>query len=59
MLIAKVKNTPKVVKNGWIVARRDDYTGALWYYGRYDTEQEAENVALELNNGIVLESVNK
>lgn len=57
MLYAKVKNTPKDVKNGWMVARRDDYTAELWYYGTYETEERAENVALELENGIVLESV--
>lgn len=57
MLIAKVKNTPKDVKTGWMVARRDDYTAELWYYGVYETEERAQNIALELENGIVLESV--
>ena len=57
MLIAKVKNTPKIVKSGWMVARRDDYTAELWYYGVYETEERAQNIALELENGIVIESV--
>lgn len=59
MLIAKVKNTPSDVKNGWMVARRDKYTGELWYYGTYETEKRAQDVACELDNGIVLESVNE
>lgn len=59
MMIAKVKNTPKDVKTGWVVARRDDYTAELWYYGTYETEERATNIALELENGIVLESVQK
>jgi len=59
MFIAKVNNTPKDVKTGWMVARRDDYTAELWYYGVFETEERAQNVALELENGIVLESVNE
>ena len=54
---AKVKNTPKDVKSGWVVARRDDFTAELWYYGTYKTEQRAYDVAQELDNGVVLESV--
>ena len=54
---AKINNTPKDIegKTGFIVARRDDYTAKLWYYGRYDTEARAYEVAKELDNGIVLE----
>ena len=59
MMIAKVKNTPEVVKNGWVVARRDDYTAALWYYGTYSTEERAQEVAQELDNAVVLESVSE
>jgi len=57
MFVAKIKNTPKVVKSGWVVARRDDFTAELWYYGTYDTEERAYEVAQELDNGVVLESV--
>jgi hypothetical protein len=27
----------------------------LWYYGTYETEERANEVALELENGVVLE----
>lgn len=58
MLKAKVKNTPKYVENGmFVVARRSKYTAELRYYGMYDDEQEAYNIALELEDGVVLESV--
>ena len=52
---AVVKNTPSDVKSGYVVARRDDYTAELWYYGNYDTEKQAYDVALELDNGVVVE----
>ena len=38
-----------------MVARRDEYTSELWYYGTFDTEERAYEVARELDNGIVLE----
>lgn len=60
MLVAKVNNEPKEVKNDkncWVVARRDDYTAQLWYYGAYDTEKQAVDIALELDNGVVLERI--
>ena len=52
---AVVKNTPSDVKSGYVVARRDDYTAELWYYGKYDTEKQAYDIALELENGVVVE----
>lgn len=57
MFKATVRNTPDHVKTGWVVARRDDYTAALWYYGTYDDKKQAEDIAIELENGVVLESV--
>jgi len=57
MLKANVENTPKDVKSQYVVARRDDYTAELWYYGEYDDEQQAYDVAIELDNGVVLERV--
>ena len=57
MIKAVVKNTPANVKTGYMVARRDNYTAELWYYGVYDEEKRAYDIALELENGIVLESV--
>lgn len=60
MLKAKVKNTPYDVKSRmFVVARRSKYTAELRYYGMYDDEQEAYNVALELEDGVVLESVDE
>lgn len=56
---AKIKNTPTDVKSGWVVARRDDFTAELWYYGTYKTEERAYDVAQELDNGVVLESVDE
>lgn len=52
-----IKNLPPVerLKGNFIVARRDDYTAKLWYYGTYETEERAYDVALELENGIVCE----
>lgn len=52
---AEVNNTPKDVKTKYIVARRDDYTSELWYYEGYDDKKQADDVATELDNGIVLE----
>ena len=60
MLKARVKNTPESVKSGmFVVTRRSKYTAELRYYGMYDDEQEAYNVALELEDGVVLESVDE
>lgn len=53
---AKVKNTPEHVKR-WVVARRDSYTAELWFYESYDEEQRAHDIAEELDDAIVLESV--
>ena len=55
MMKATVKNTPADVKTGWVVARRDSYTAELWYYGNYETEKRAYDVAQELDDGVVLE----
>jgi len=58
MLVAKVNNTPADVK-GWVVARRDSYDASLWYYGEYETEKRAQDVAQELDDAVVVESVDK
>ena len=58
MLKAKVKNTPNDVKSGmFVVARRSKYTAELRFFQMVDDEQEAYNLALELEDGVVLESV--
>ena len=52
VVIASVKNAPAVIKSGFVVARQFD--GDLWYYGTYETEERAYDVAQELGNGVVL-----
>lgn len=41
----------------YIVARFDETTHALWYYGSWDDLKMAKEVAKELYNGIVVERV--
>ena len=38
----------------FLVARVDEKTKELWYYGNYPTEERAYEVAQEIGNGIVL-----
>lgn len=57
MFKATVKFTPEDVKSGWIVAQRDKYTAELKYYDYYEEEERAYDVAQELDDGVVLESV--
>ena len=54
---ATVKFTPDNVKSGWIVAQRDKYTAELKYYDSFESEERAYDVAQELDDGVVLESV--
>ena len=52
---AKIKNIPDnfdLGSIGWMVVRRMD-TG-LWYYGFYENEEKANQVAIEINNGVVV-----
>lgn len=53
----KVNNVSKSngFPNQFIVARLVD--GELWYYGTYETEEEANKVRSEFENGIVLKGV--
>ena len=41
------------LKPGFIVARADGVD--LWYYGTYETQDRANEVAEKLGNGIVME----
>lgn len=52
----KIRNMPSKVEKGWLVARQDITVGKvdLWYYGLYDTEERANEVAVELRNGVVM-----
>ena len=40
----------------YVVARFDEHSKKLWYFGRYETEERAKEVAL-IENGIVLEDI--
>lgn len=51
----RVFNAPMVIEDRFVVARRDDKTAELWYWGQYDDEQEAYRVARKLGNGVVIE----
>lgn len=52
-----IRNVPESLINGsregFVVARVDETV--MWYYGCYETYERASQVALELNNGIVIE----
>lgn len=56
---AMVRNIPEDVatgkRQGYIVARVD--RGVMWYYGCYETDARATEVASELGNGVVLSTV--
>lgn len=45
--------------HGYLVARRDDTTAALWYYGFYEDKDRANQAAVEIGNGVVLEVFGK
>ena len=51
----KVQNIPDkfdMTQSGYMVLCRDD--ADLWYYGFYNNENQARNVAVEINNGVVV-----
>lgn len=50
-----VNNIPEEFESMYIVARRDENTAYLWYYGEYDSEEIAYRVAREIRNGVVIE----
>lgn len=51
----EVNNVSEGYGEPYIVARLVD--GKLWYYGRYNTQEEAEQVASNFDNAIVMEVV--
>ena len=55
MLAVKVHNVPEGVK--WIVAQRDKYNAELYYYDSRETEEEAYDLAQELDDGVVVEVI--
>ena len=48
-----IQNVSKGYNEPFIVARMVD--GALWFYGRYSTREEAEMTMEQFDNAIVLE----
>ena len=58
--IAEINNSPeftpeRIAKYGaYVVARYDDRTHSLWYYGAWLKEADAENIADQIGNGLVL-----
>lgn len=59
-ITAIINNVPKSVQSGkydgwFMVARRDESNASLWYYGVYEDDQQAVDVAVEIGNGIVVQ----
>lgn len=52
-----VKFVPEEIKSRWIVAKRDKYTAELWFFEFQDSKKRAEDVAQELDDGVVVEVV--
>lgn len=50
----KVNNAPTTTRH-WVVARYDENTKKLWYYGSWDNKEDAERAVEELGNGILVE----
>ena len=54
---AKIKNLPSYELRQYTVVRLVD--AELWFYGTYEQELRAYEVAKELGNGLVLEANNE
>ena len=59
-ITAIINNVPKDVQNGkydgwFMVVRRDENNASLWYYGIYEDDQKAMDVAVKIGNGIVVQ----
>lgn len=59
-ITAIINNVPKSVQSGkydgwFMVVRRDEDNASLWYYGIYEDDQKAVDVAVEIGNGIVVQ----
>ena len=48
----EVNNVPQTV-NKYVVARFDEHTNALWFYGSWNDEIKAKDVAIEVG-GLVI-----
>lgn len=54
-MMVNINNMKEGYAEPYIVARLVD--GTLWYYGRYSTEYEADTVAEQFDNALVMEVV--
>lgn len=53
LVTIRVQNMPRKGVNGWMVAR--PHGSKLWYYGTYNTEFRATEVAEQLGTAVVME----
>lgn len=53
--VVKIKNMESIYAR-YVVARISE-NGELWFYGEYDDDIRANEVACELGNGIVFDAV--
>lgn len=53
----KINNLPSNITYPYMVVRRcdDEDVVSLWYYGQYKALKEANEVAVEIGNGFVVE----
>lgn len=51
-MFVNLYNTPENINYNFIVARLDD--NKLWYWGSYETEEKADEIAQELIDAIVV-----
>ena len=51
----EVMNTPEIVEK-YVVARFDENTNQLWFYGSWNDEIKAKDVAIEID-GIVVRRI--
>ena len=52
-ITVNINNAPEEIYHPYVVVRRDD-DGKLWYYGAYESNEYAEEVAVRIKNGIVV-----
>ena len=56
-VLIMIKNMPsEIQESGYLVARRNELSAELWYYNFYKDKNIANRVALEIGNGVVLET---
>lgn len=55
----RINNMPNKIVCQYVVVRRcdDEDVVSLWYYGQYKTLKQANEVAVEIGNGFVVEVV--